>query len=263
MILDEIVEKRKEQLIREAGEISRADIKSMACDALCDYSNIKAKFSDALSGERLGFICEVKKASPSKGLICENFQPLKIAQEYQHAGANAVSCLTEEYYFKGSNEYLKEIAKNINLPVLRKDFIFDDYQIAAAKVMGASAILLIAGILSKSQLADYLDYADSLALECLVEVHDEQELQKVLDTNAQIIGINNRNLKTFEVDLATTGKLARFIPKDKIIVSESGIKNNQDCKAVKALGANAVLVGETLMKSQNIQQTFEQLSDGV
>lgn len=263
MILDDIVERRKEQLAREAGEISRASIKSMACDALCDYSNIKTKFSAALSEERLGFICEVKKASPSKGLICEDFQPLKIAQEYQHAGANAISCLTEEYYFKGSNKYLKEIAENVNLPVLRKDFIFDDYQIAAAKVMGASAILLIAGILSKSQLADYLDYADSLALECLVEVHDEEELQKVLDTNAHIIGINNRNLKTFEVDLATTGRLAGFIPEDKIIVSESGIKNNEDCRNVKALGADAVLIGETLMRSGNIQQTFEQLSSGV
>lgn len=259
MILDVIIEKRKIQLENEKAKIPLEEMKKLA-------ESIKTQtrdFKKALSGDKLSVICEVKKASPSKGLIRPDFHPLEIAKEYNSAGADAISCLTEEYYFKGSSDYLKEISENVNIPVLRKDFIIDEYQIYEARVIGASAILLIAAVLDEETLLRFYKLASSLSLSSLVEVHNEEELQKALSIGAEIIGINNRNLKTFEVDLNTTGKLASLIPDDKLIVSESGIKDNSDMKEVHNLGASAVLIGETLMRSNDIDKTLKELRENV
>lgn len=255
MILDDIIEKRKIQLDIEKSKVPFETIKKQALNT--DF--MTKDFKSALSGDRLSVICEVKKASPSKGLIRPDFHPSEIAKEYESAGADAISCLTEEYYFQGSSEYLKSIAECVSIPILRKDFIIDEYQIYEARAIGASAILLIAAILDKETLNRFYQLAASLSLDCLVEVHNESELDMAISIGAEIIGINNRNLKTFEVDLNTTGRLASHIPKDKLIVSESGIKNSKDMKAVRNLGASAVLIGETLMRSNNISAALKEL----
>lgn len=255
MILDEIIEKRKIQLDKEKTKVPLDEIKYQALN-----TSFKTRdFKNALSGEDLRVICEVKKASPSKGLIRSDFRPVEIANEYEIAGANAISCLTEEHYFQGSSEYLKSIAECVSIPILRKDFIIDEYQIYEARVIGASAILLIAAVLDEETLSRFYKLASSLSLQCLVEVHFDAELEKALNIGAEIIGINNRDLKTFNVDLNTTGRLASLIPKDKVIVSESGIRDNADMRAVHSLGASAVLIGETLMRSDNISATLKEL----
>lgn len=255
MILDDIIEKRKLQLEKEMAKTPFDEMKMQALNT--QFKPID--FKKAITGKDLRVICEVKKASPSKGLIRPDFHPIEIAKEYESAGADAISCLTEEHYFQGSSEYLKSIAECVDIPILRKDFIIDEYQIYEARAIDASAILLIAAVLDEETLSRFYQLAASLSLDCLVEVHNESELEKALNIGADIIGINNRNLKTFEVDLNTTGRLANNIPKDKIIVSESGIKNNKDMKAVRSLGASAVLIGETLMRSENISTTLKEL----
>ena len=259
MILDNIVEKRKEQLEREIHSICRADIRAMAKES--HFPTLS--FSKALKKDTLSVISEVKKASPSKGLICGDFHPVEIAVQYEKAGANAISCLTEEHFFQGSSQFLKEIKKNVNIPILRKDFIFDEYQIYEAKTLGANAVLLISAILSGEQMKEYSELAHSLGLECLVEVHNEEEYKKTTSFVPDMLGINNRNLYTFEVDLNTTGNLAEIIGEHSVLVSESGIKTNEDMKTVRNLGADAVLIGETLMRSGNIAQTLHQLREGV
>ena len=259
MILNEIIKKRKHQLEKEKSKIPLGEIKNKALNS--EFKTLD--FKKALSGNDLSVICEVKKASPSKGLIRPDFNPLQIAKQYEQSGADAVSCLTEEYYFKGASNYLKEISENISIPVLRKDFIIDEYQIYEAKTLGASAILLIAAVLDEKTLLKFYKLASSLSLQSLIEIHDEKELKKALNIGAEIIGINNRNLKTFEVDLNTTQKLASLIPKDKLIISESGIKNNTDMKTVHKYGASAVLIGETLMRSNDIEKTLKELKQNV
>jgi len=258
MILDEIIEKRKIQLLREkaaAPDIKRAAEK--CCRTPISFKNSLAK------KERLSVIAEIKKASPSKGLIRPDFDPEKIAAEYEKCGADAVSCLTEEHYFQGSSEIFRVVREKISLPMIRKDFIIDEFQIYEARVMGADAVLLIAAALDDERLKKFKDIADSLGLDILAETHNEEELQRVLSLGFDIIGINNRDLKTFDVTLDTTAKLAEKIPKGKIIVSESGIKNNIDMKAVREYGANAVLIGETLMRSGSIEKAFAELRAGV
>ena len=260
MILDEIVEKRKIQLEREKAAADFETVKKAAekLDRQC------ISFKSALAKpDRLSVISEVKKASPSKGLIQPNFDPVKIAKEYETCGADAVSCLTEEHYFQGSSEYFKLIRQAIGLPMIRKDFIIDEYQIYEARLMGADAILLIAAVLDDEKLKHFGDIARSLGLDILAETHDESELERVLALDFDIIGINNRNLKTFEVTLETTAKLAGMIPEGKVIVSESGIRDNADMKTVRSYGADAVLVGETLMRSGNIGATLTALRENV
>ena len=259
MILDEIIKIRFEQLEREKAEISEDKIKALA--KVSDKAIYD--FAKSLKGGRLKLICEVKKASPSKGIISENFDPINTAIEYEKAGAAAISCLTEEHYFKGSNKYLEEIASKVQIPVLRKDFIVDEYQIYHARVLGASAILLIAAALDDNKLSEFLKITHSLGMKALVEVHDEAELERVLKLDAEIIGVNNRNLKTFEVTLDTTKRLMNKIGNDKIKVSESGIKTNADMKELRSFGADAVLIGETLMRSDSIKDTFLSLTEGV
>lgn len=260
MILDEIVEKRKIQLEREKAAADIETVKKAAerLDRQCiSFKNALAK------PDRLSVISEVKKASPSKGLIQPNFDPVKIAKEYETCGADAVSCLTEEHYFQGSSEYFKAIRQAIGLPMIRKDFIIDEYQIYEARLMGADAILLIAAVLDDEKLKRFGDTARSLGLDILAETHDESELERVLALDFDIIGINNRNLKTFEVKLETTARLAGMIPEGKVIVSESGIRDNTDMKTVRSYGADAVLIGETLMRSGNIGATLTALRENV
>lgn len=260
MILDEIVEKRKIQLEREKAAADIETVKKAAerLDRQCiSFKNALAK------PDRLSVISEVKKASPSKGLIQPNFDPVKIAKEYETCGADAVSCLTEEHYFQGSSEYFKAIRQAIGLPMIRKDFIIDEYQIYEARLMGADAILLIAAVLDDEKLKRFGDTAHSLGLDILAETHDESELERVLALDFDIIGINNRNLKTFEVKLETTARLAGMIPEGKVIVSESGIRDNTDMKTVRSYGADAVLIGETLMRSGNISATLTALRENV
>lgn len=255
MILDDIVIKRKEQLAAAKAKISDKDIIELARKITCPTKN----FKEAVSGNRLAVISEVKKASPSKGLICADFNPVEIAKSYEKAGANAISVLTEEFYFQGDSDFLTAIRGEVALPLLRKDFIIDPYQIYEARVIGADAILLIAALLDTKTLIAYQKIAAELGLYCLVEVHNEEELASVLEAKCDIIGINNRNLKTFEVSLETTKRLAKLIPEGCVIVSESGISTNSDMEFAKENGANAVLVGETLMRSGDISATLKAL----
>ncbi|MCL2126608.1 MAG: indole-3-glycerol phosphate synthase TrpC, partial [Oscillospiraceae bacterium] len=197
------------------------------------------------------FICEVKKASPSKGIIAGDFPYIEIAREYEIAGASAISVLTEPDYFHGSDQYLQEIRNAVSLPLLRKDFIIDPFQIEQAFNLGADAVLLICAILTQSTLREFIEIADKLGLSCLVEVHDEQEAKMAVQSGARIIGINNRDLKTFAVDIANSVKLREFIPQKIIVVSESGITTADDVNMLRKNGIDAFLVGERLMRAKD------------
>jgi indole-3-glycerol phosphate synthase len=214
-------------------------------------------FKKALAGNSLAFICEAKKASPSKGLIEPDFNPVAIAKDYEAAGAAAISCLTEPYWFLCSDTYLQDVVAAVSIPVLRKDFTVDEYMIYQAKVLGASAILLICAILSDKDLARYHALAESLGLSVLVEAHDAEEVKRALACGAKIVGVNNRNLKDFSVDFSNAMALRSLIPEDVIYVAESGISGAEDVARVAASGANAVLVGEALMRAENKPATLE------
>lgn len=261
MILDDIIMRRKEQLEREKARCSEEDMKKRAEKAIAARAPLS--LAKALKKDTLSCICEVKKASPSKGLIRPDFRPVDFAKEYESAGANAISCLTEEHYFQGSSEYLAAIRREVNIPILRKDFIFDEYQIFEAAAIGADAVLLIAAALEPQRLAELYKLAYSLGLDVLVEVHDLEELNGISFIEPKILGVNNRNLKTFEVNLDTVQKLKPYAPEDTVFVSESGIRDNADMKMVRSLGADAVLIGETLMRSDSITDTLRGLRKGV
>lgn len=220
------------------------------------------EFENALKGSGLSFICEVKKASPSKGLIAEKFPYLQIAREYQAAGAAAISCLTEPKWFLGSDEYLKQISQSVSIPVLRKDFTLFDYQIYEAKLLGASAVLLICALLDTDKIKEYISICDELGISALVEAHNENEVSSALKANARIIGVNNRNLKDFSVDVNNSTRYRKMIPDNVIFVSESGIKSHSDIKVLQDNGTNAVLIGETLMRAENKKQMIEELLNG-
>ena len=216
-------------------------------------------FENALRKPELSFICECKKASPSKGIIAENFPYLKIAKEYEKAGADCISVLTEPKWFLGSDEYLTEIAKTAAVPLLRKDFTVDEYMIYEAKAMGASCVLLICSILSLPELKYYKDICDELGLSALVECHNEAEIETAQKINARIIGVNNRNLKDFSVDTNNSKRLRDLVPKDILFVSESGVSSPNDIKNIKDMGADAALVGEILMSSIDKKATLDWL----
>ncbi|MDR3112874.1 MAG: indole-3-glycerol phosphate synthase TrpC [Endomicrobium sp.] len=262
MILDKIVaaaKKRVEQakLCQKDGGV---DAKRVNTSFPLTRSTQPLAFEKALSKNGLNFICEVKKASPSKGVISQDFKYRETALSYEDAGAAAISVLTEPDFFLGKNEYLTEIKKEAKIPVLRKDFIIDEFQIYEAKSIGADAILLICAILSFDDLKKFMSIAERVCLSCLVEIHNEKEAESALKAGAKIIGVNNRDLRTFQVDLQNSVRLRKLIPEDKIFVSESGIKTKEDIVLLKANKVNAVLIGEELMRSGDIKEKLRQLN---
>ena len=248
MILDKIVEATK---IRVAKEKEVETPKAVKAAALALPSDTGFPFEAALRQQDFNFICEVKKASPSKGIIAEHFPYLDIAKEYEVAGAAAISVLTEPDFFKGDKKYLQEIASTVKIPVLRKDFIIDEYQIYQAKVWGASAILLICACLDVPTLTKFRELADSLGLSSLVEAHDENEVQMAIDCGARIIGVNNRNLKDFTVDVQNSVRLRNLVQDDVIFVSESGLETPEDIQVLRDNNIGVALMGETFMRSPN------------
>ena len=248
MILDRIVEATK---IRVAQEKQVETPEAVKAAALALPSDTGFPFEAALRQQDFNFICEVKKASPSKGIIAEHFPYLEIAKEYEVAGAAAISVLTEPDFFKGDKKYLQEIASTVKIPVLRKDFIIDEYQIYQAKVWGASAILLICACLDVPTLTKFRELADSLGLSSLVEAHDEHEVQMAIDCGARIIGVNNRNLKDFTVDVQNSVRLRNLVEDDVIFVSESGLETPEDIQVLRDNNIGVALVGETFMRSPN------------
>lgn len=256
MILEEIAARTVQRVAEEKAAVPLSEMKKRA-EAL--DANTEFPFRKALSGDEISFICEVKRASPSKGLIAPDFPYLDIARDYERAGASAISCLTEPFWFKGRDEYLAEISNAVKIPVLRKDFTVDEYMIYQAKTLGASAVLLICSILSKEQLSEYLGIAHSLGLSALVEAHDEDEVRTALSVGAGIIGVNNRDLRTFTVDINNSARLRKLVPPEVLFVSESGIKTAADIEALRSNGTNAVLIGETLMRSPDKKAALDEL----
>ena len=253
-ILDRIVEKKREEV--EALKQSRplAEIKQAIQDRPPTLD-----FQGAIAGKDCAIIAEVKRSSPSKGRMIEDFRPLALASLYERSGAAAISVLTEKHFFEGDGRYLSEIRQAVQVPLLRKDFIIDPYQIYEARVLGADALLLIAGLLDLGQLREYIDLASGLGLAALVEVHDRLELDKAVSSGAEILGINNRNLKSFTIDLKTTIELSPLVPKSRVVVSESGIHSRRDIAALMHAGVHAFLIGEILVRSGNIAEKIREL----
>lgn len=267
-ILQKIVESTKARVERDKSQISfntmreKAEnlYKEQVAESSLD-SRIKPPFAfekaldsakdSSDSAPQMRFICEVKKASPSKGIIAHDFPYLQIALDYERAGADCISCLTEPEFFCGADSYLREIAKHTKIPILRKDFIIDSYMIYQTKVLGADCVLLISEILECEEMREFCDIAHSLGLSVLVESHSESALQNALSTNARLIGVNNRDLRDFKVDLQTSVRLKKLVPKDRIFVSESGIAFHSDIALLQSSGINAVLIGETLMREKD------------
>lgn len=254
-ILEQLAEHTKERYEKRIGEKPLSLVKAQALAA----QKGTFAFEKALSKNRLAFICEVKKASPSKGLISAEFPYLAIARQYEAAGADCISCLTEPKWFLGSDEYLQEIAKTVQIPVLRKDFTVCDYQIYEAKLLGAGAVLLICALLSMQELEEYIDICDALGMSALVEAHNEKEIETAVRAGARVIGVNNRNLRDFSVDTSNAARLRALVPPGILFVSESGVKTRRDIEKIEKSGANAVLIGETLMKSANIGEKLREL----
>ena len=246
---------------KKAGVISGEIMKDAALSGKPEPTKVRESFAENLQRPGLNFICECKKASPSKGLISPEFPYLEIAKAYETGGAAAISCLTEPEYFLGSEDYLKDIASQVNLPVLRKDFTVSPYQIYEAKILGASAVLLICAILSPEQLQEFRLAAESVGLDALVETHDAGEVATALQSGAKIIGINNRNLKDFTVDINTCLQLRAEIPADRICIAESGIRDAENIRSLKAAGFNGVLIGETLMRSGDPEAMLRKLRE--
>ncbi len=247
-ILEEIAAKTRQRVQECRERVSFEEIKALALNCPIDDS---FPFEQALGGEEISFICEVKKASPSKGLIAPDFPYVQIAQDYEAGGARAISVLTEPYWFRGSDSYLTEISRKVSLPLLRKDFTVDPYMIYEAKTIGASAVLLICALLDQETLRQYLQIAHSLGLSALVEAHDEEEVHRAVAAGARIIGVNNRDLKTFTVDIHNSIRLRALVPKDILFVSESGIQTPEDIRELERNDVNAVLMGETMMRAQD------------
>ncbi len=258
-MLDEIVEKTKERLIESKKNKSLDEIKDevQKLEITNDFP-----FKKALSNDGISIIAEVKRASPSKGLIADDFDYLTIAKEYEEAGASAISVLTEPYFFKGSNDYLKEISQCVSIPILRKDFVIDEYMIWEAKALGASAILLIVSILSIVELKKFLDLAHDLGLSAIVETHDGDEIRTALNVGAEIVGVNNRDLTDFTVNIENSINLRRCVSGDVVFISESGIKTPEDVRKLKENDVDAVLIGETLMKSEDKKSMISELKNG-
>ncbi len=258
-ILDRLAEYARERTEQAKMKIPLEEIKRQALS----LPKGSFAFENALNKTGISFICECKKASPSKGLIVPDFPYLQIAKEYEVAGADCISVLTEPKWFLGSDEYLKEIACAVSIPCLRKDFTVDEYMLYEAKVLGASAVLLIASILSENQIKEYIGICDELGLSALVETHDKAEVSSSIKAGARIIGVNNRNLKDFSVDTDNSRRLRELIPRDVLFVSESGVSTSDDVAKLREIGVDAVLIGETLMRAPNKKAKLDELRGGV
>ena len=256
-ILEEIAEKTRERIRKEKLQFPLDQLKTLA-----EKAPQQPSFLETLKKPGMSYICEVKKASPSKGLIAPEFPYLEIAKEYEVAGASAISCLTEPFYFMGSDTYLREITETVDIPVLRKDFTVDKYMIYQAKAFGAAAVLLICAILNDQELLEYRELAETLGMDALVEAHDENEVARALKTGAKIVGVNNRDLKTFKVDMNNSIRLRNLAPDNVVFVSESGIKNAGDIAILERNRVGAVLIGETLMRSPDKKAALENLNGG-
>ena len=257
-ILEKITERTKERIEEEKKIVPLEEVRRQA-----EEKGIKDQipaFEQALRAEGLSFICEAKKASPSKGLIAPDFPYLAIAKEYEQAGASAISCLTEPFYFQGADQYLREISAAVQIPVLRKDFTVDEYMIYQAKSLGASAVLLICAILDDGELRAYRQLAKELGLDALVEAHDEYEVDRVLNLGAEIVGVNNRDLRTFQVDMNNSIRLRKMAPDNVVFVSESGIRTPEDIRILYENKVDGVLIGETLMRSPDKKVALESLN---
>lgn len=262
-ILDELAAYAKIR-VEEAKKIRPAEVVKAEALALPkgEFEFEKALNKTTDGKKDVAFICECKKASPSKGIIAEDFPYLQIAKEYEAAGADCISVLTEPKWFLGSDEYLKEITANVSIPCIRKDFTVDEYMIYEAKLLGAKAVLLICSILNDEQIKDYIKICDDLGLSALVEAHDEEEVKRAIACGARIIGVNNRNLKDFSVDTENSKSLRKLIPSDVIFVSESGVKDSKDISELREVGADAVLIGETLMRAPDKKTKLDELKMG-
>lgn len=246
-ILDELANYARIRVEKEKAVKSAEEVKTAAL--ALPKGNFA--FEKALKKDDIAFICECKKASPSKGIIAEDFPYLEIARQYEKAGADCISVLTEPKWFLGSDAYLSKIAKSVNIPCIRKDFTVDEYMIYEAKLLGASAVLLICSILPEDTIKEYIGICDTLGLSALVETHNEDEVRMAVRAGARVIGVNNRNLKDFSVDTENSKKLRSIIPQSAVFVSESGIRNADDINALREIGADAVLIGETLMRAED------------
>lgn len=254
-ILDRLADHARERVEEAKRRQSLTEIRQRASD----MPKGNFAFENALKKPDIAFICECKKASPSKGLIAPEFPYLSIAREYEAAGADAVSVLTEPKWFLGSDKYLKDIAEAVSIPCLRKDFTVDEYMIYEAKLLGASAVLLICSILSEEQIKEYIGICDGLGLSALVEAHDGEEVEIALRAGARMIGVNNRNLKDFSVDTENSRRLRQMIPPEGLFVSESGVGSAEDVSRLRGIGADAVLIGETLMRAADKKAKLREL----
>lgn len=257
-ILDRLADYARERVEQAKKKIPLEEIKRRALS----LPKGSFAFEEALRKPGLSFICECKKASPSKGLIAPDFPYLQIAKEYEAAGADCVSTLTEPKWFLGSDEHLKEIASAVSIPCLRKDFTVDEYMLYEAKTLGAAA-LLICSILNEEQIKAYIDVCDELGLSALVEAHDENEVRTALNAGARIVGVNNRNLKDFSVDADNSRRLGKLIPRDVLFVSESGVRCAEDAAKLREIGADAVLIGETLMRAVDKKAKLAELRGAI
>ena len=272
-ILNEIAGKTRERIEEEKRRLPLPELKARIREREAELreggsrsgeqgGREKFSFRKALASPGMSYICEVKKASPSKGLIAPDFRYLETAREYEAAGAAAISCLTEPFYFQGQDSYLKEIAETVKIPVLRKDFTVDEYMVYQAGFLGASAVLLICAILDDGELRAYRELAEELGMDALTEAHDERELERALKAGAGIIGVNNRDLRTFQVDMGNSIRLRGLAPEEILFVSESGIRSPEDIRILRENRVDAVLIGETLMRSPHKRAMLEELNGG-
>ncbi len=254
-ILDQLAEHARERVRQAKKKIPESEIRNQALSLpKGDFA-----FEEVLKEPGLSFICECKKASPSKGVIASDFPYLRIAEEYEEAGADCISVLTEPKWFLGSDRHLREIADRVHIPCLRKDFITEEYMIYEAKVTGASAVLLICSILSGKEIREYIGICDGLGMSALVEAHDEAEIQTALEAGARIIGVNNRSLRDFSVDAGNSLRLRKRVPCGVLYVSESGVRSAEDVKKLREAGTDAVLIGETLMRAPDKKAVLRSL----
>lgn len=251
MILDDLAAASRARVARKKKELPLEEVRNRAEKLAAGEGRFTFPFEKAIAKKDVRFICEVKKASPSKGVIAEDFPYLDIALDYESAGADCISVLTEPDYFKGDDRFLKEISNTVSLPTLRKDFMVDSYLIYEAKLLGASCVLLIAALLDTDAIRQYKAVCDGLGLSALVEAHDERELYSALDAGARLVGVNNRDLRTFTVDIQNSIRLRKLVPENILFVAESGIQDSGDIQALRDAGVDGVLIGETLMRSSD------------